>query len=74
MVSCSSEHEHSKCIMHQPLPRFIEQTQAPLIGAMHDAATLIDGEIAQWLDRKSRAFPVLRKAFERLVNALEEIQ
>lgn len=57
-----------------PLPRYIERAQAPMIGAMHDAATLVDREISQWLDRKSRAYLALRKAFERLVNVLEEIR
>lgn len=43
-----------------------------LHAAMDESARLIDNEISQWLDHKSRAYPVLRKAFEILVNAMEE--
>lgn len=77
-VVCDGDHGKAPTAgCHQaeaPLPRYIERAQAPLLAAMHDAARLIDAEIGQWLDRKSRAFPVLRKAFERLVNAAEEVR
>lgn len=47
-VSCSSEHEHSKCIMYQPLPRFIEEAEGPLraeIERLERCLSLADKEI-----------------------------
>jgi len=56
VVSCSSEHEHSTCLVHQPLPRFIEQAQAI---ALEMACSELD-LCADALDACSHAAEVLR--------------